>query len=159
MSRCRRKPQFQYIGMIARKRYNNDTAYFLEQGKQTPMAARLNDVVGGRFRLVSVAADETILEDVNLGFRHKLQLYRPARELRKPAYPAGAVFRAARPMCPSTRISMPRRRSKFREFRTIFRVTSRPTTPTRPSRPNGCQRRMTMTTTTATISPNQNRRV
>ena len=33
------KPQFQYIGMIARKRYNNDTAYFLEQGKQTPMSA------------------------------------------------------------------------------------------------------------------------
>lgn len=71
------KPQFQYIGMIARKRFNNDTAYFLEQGKETPMAARLNDVVAGRFRLVSVSAEETILEDVNLGFRHKLPLYRP----------------------------------------------------------------------------------
>ncbi len=71
------KPEFQYIGMIARTRYNNDTAYFQEQGKQTPMGARLNDVVGGRFRLVSISDGETIFEDVNLGFKHKLQLYRP----------------------------------------------------------------------------------
>ncbi|CAN5636204.1 hypothetical protein BH24ACI2_BH24ACI2_07750 [soil metagenome] len=70
-------PKFQYIGMIARKRYNNDTAYFQEEGKQTPISARLNDVVNGRFRLVSISAAETIFEDVNLGFRHKLALYRP----------------------------------------------------------------------------------
>ena len=86
------KPQFQYIGMIARKRYNNDTAYFLEQGKQTPMSARLNDVVGGRFRLVSVSADETILEDVNLGFRHKLALYRPAPGSVTTNYPSRGGF-------------------------------------------------------------------
>ena len=64
------KPQFQYIGMIARKRYNNDTAYFLEPGKQVPFGARLNDVVGGRFRVVSISSSETVLEDVNLGFKH-----------------------------------------------------------------------------------------
>jgi len=72
------KPEFQYIGMIARKRSNNDTAYFLETGKPTPMSARLNDIVTGRFRLLSISADETILEDVNLGFRHRLPLFRPA---------------------------------------------------------------------------------
>lgn len=72
------KPQLQYIGMIARKRYNNDTAYFQEQGKNVPIGARLNDVVAGRFRIVSISAGETVLEDVNLGFRHKLALYRPA---------------------------------------------------------------------------------
>ena len=71
------KPAFQYIGVIARKRYNNDTAYFQEQGKKDPFGARLNDVVGGRFRLVSISASETVFEDVNLGFRHKLALYRP----------------------------------------------------------------------------------
>ncbi len=70
-------PQIQYIGMIARRRYNNDTAYFQEQGKPTPISARLNDVVGGRFRLISISAEETIFEDVNLGFKHKLALYRP----------------------------------------------------------------------------------
>jgi hypothetical protein len=68
------KPQFQYIGMIGRKRYNNDTAYFQENGKTVPMAARLNDIVGGRFRLMSISSAEAILEDVNLGFRYKLPL-------------------------------------------------------------------------------------
>jgi hypothetical protein len=71
------KPAFQYIGMIARKRSNNDTAYFMEQGRQTPISARLTDVVGGRFRLISISAEETIFEDVNLGFKHRLDLYRP----------------------------------------------------------------------------------
>ena len=72
------KPQFQYIGMIARTRSNNDTAYFMEQGRQTPLSARLSDVVGGRFRLLSISAEETVFEDVSLGFKHKLQLFRPA---------------------------------------------------------------------------------
>lgn len=71
------KPQFQYIGMIARKRANNDTAYLMEQGKQTPTGVRLNDVVSGRFRLVSISSEETVFEDVNLGFRHRVGLYRP----------------------------------------------------------------------------------
>ena len=68
------RPAFQYIGMIGRKRYNNDTAYFLETGKTTPFGARLNDVVGGRFRLVDISAIEVIFEDVNLGFRHRVSL-------------------------------------------------------------------------------------
>lgn len=72
-------PQFQYIGMIARQKFNNDTAYFEETGKQTPyFGARLNDVVAGRFRLASISANETVFEDVNLGFKHRLALRRPA---------------------------------------------------------------------------------
>ncbi len=72
------KPQFQYIGMIARTRSNNDTAYFMEAGRQTPISARLSDIVGGRFRLMSISSEETVFEDVNLGFKHKVQLFRPA---------------------------------------------------------------------------------
>lgn len=73
------KPQVEYIGMIARKRYNNDTAYFEEQGKKEPFGARLNDIVGGRFRLKSISAEEVVFEDINLvGFTHKLKLKRPA---------------------------------------------------------------------------------
>ncbi|MDQ6788548.1 MAG: hypothetical protein M3033_17225, partial [Acidobacteriota bacterium] len=71
------RPQLQYIGMIARKRANNDTAYFQEQGKNVPFAARLNDVVGGRFRVVSISPSEVIFEDVTLSFRHKIALLRP----------------------------------------------------------------------------------
>ena len=72
------KPQFQYIGMIARAGANNDTAYFMEPGRQTPISARLSDIVGGRFRLVSISAEQTIFEDVNLSFRHPVPLFRPA---------------------------------------------------------------------------------
>lgn len=71
-------PQFQYIGMLGRQKYNNDTAYFQEQGKTLPFRARLNDVVAGRFRLMSISSAEVVFEDVNLGFKHKLALYRPA---------------------------------------------------------------------------------
>ncbi len=71
------KPQFKYIGMIARKLSNNDMAYFEEPGKETPFGARLNDVVLTRFRLRSISAEEVIFEDTTLGFRHKLPLTRP----------------------------------------------------------------------------------
>ena len=70
-------PQFQYIGMIARQRFNNDTAYFQEEGKPTPTGARLNDVVAGRYRLTSISPSETIFEDVNLGFKYRRPLVRP----------------------------------------------------------------------------------
>lgn len=72
------RPQFQYIGMVGRKRANNDTAYFQEPNKPTPFAARLNDVVAGRFRIASISVGEVVFEDVSLGFRHKLALSRPA---------------------------------------------------------------------------------
>ncbi len=82
------RPQFTYIGMIARKRSNNDTGYFQEPGKQMPTTARLNDVVGGRFKLVSVSDKEAVVEDVNLGFRHRVTL-RPASATAGAAQPSG----------------------------------------------------------------------
>ncbi|MEO7674638.1 MAG: IPT/TIG domain-containing protein [Pyrinomonadaceae bacterium] len=78
------RPQVKYIGMIARKRSNNDTAYFSVAGKELPIGARLNDIVEGRFRLLSISHQETILEDTTLGFRHKLPLTTP------PPVPVGA---------------------------------------------------------------------
>ena len=68
------RPNFQYIGMIARKRYNNDTAYFLENGKTAPFGARLNDVVSGRFRLIDISAGQAVFEDVSLGFKHRVPI-------------------------------------------------------------------------------------
>jgi hypothetical protein len=73
------RPVLQYIGMIGRKRYNNDTAYFTEQGKDTkPFGARLNDVVSGRFRLIDISTAEVVFQDVELGFKHRVQLTRSA---------------------------------------------------------------------------------
>jgi hypothetical protein len=71
------KPQVQFVGLITRQFANNDTAVFREQGKPE-FTARLNDLVGGRFRLVSIASDKVIFEDVNLGFRHPVQLFTQA---------------------------------------------------------------------------------
>lgn len=68
------RPQFQYYGIVARKRNNNDTAYIKEQGKQDVTSKRLNDVIETRFRLISIAKQELIVEDVTLGFRHKVPL-------------------------------------------------------------------------------------
>lgn len=72
------RPAMQYVGMIGRKGYNNDTAVFRETGKPVEFSARLNDVIGGRFRIFSISPNETVVEDVNLGFRHRMPLFRPA---------------------------------------------------------------------------------
>ena len=70
------KPQLTYIGLIAHRHNNNDTAFFQESGKQDPTEARLNDVVGGRFRVMSISVEEVELIDTQLGFRYKLKLER-----------------------------------------------------------------------------------
>lgn len=103
------KPQFQYIGMIARKRSNNDTAYFMEPGRQTPISARLNDIVGGRFRLISISAEQTIFEDVNLSFRHPVPLFRPAPGAvsSQPARPGFPGVETYVPYNPSTNYQVP----------------------------------------------------
>lgn len=85
------KPQFQYVGMIARTRSNNDTAYFQESGKPLPTSARLNDIVGGRFRLMSISSAEVVLEDVNLGFRHRIALFVPPPPAASSQPPASTI--------------------------------------------------------------------
>lgn len=68
------KPNFTYLGPLIRKRSNNDTAYIQEQGSQNAVGRRLNDVIAGRFRLVSISPTRVIVEDVNLGFRHTVSI-------------------------------------------------------------------------------------
>ncbi|MDI1243316.1 MAG: hypothetical protein PSX80_15490 [bacterium] len=70
------QPTFKYVGMIARRLGNNDTAY-LDEGKPTPTGYRLNDVVAGRFRIVNISSERVVVEDTNLGFRHPVELFRP----------------------------------------------------------------------------------
>lgn len=68
------KPGVIYIGMIGRKRYNNDTAYLAENEKAPPFGARLNDVVGRRFRLIDISPAEVVFEDIELGFKHHVPI-------------------------------------------------------------------------------------
>jgi len=69
-------PQVTYLGMISRARHNNDTAYFTQQGQDKPFGARLNDVVGGRFRVIDISPAEVVFQDTELGFKHRVQLSR-----------------------------------------------------------------------------------
>ena len=74
----------------------------MEQGKTTPTAARLNDVVAGRFRLVNVDAERVVLEDVNLGFRHEVKLDRTVQASTGPVgrpggFPAPGGFQPYNP--------------------------------------------------------------
>lgn len=103
------RPQFKYIGMIARRLGNNDTAYFEEQGRQMPTPYRLNDVVSGRFRLVNISSEKVVLEDVNLGFRHSVELSRPApgTASSQPTGPGGRPFPGGFPQNPGTSQGIP----------------------------------------------------
>ena len=70
------KPTVQYIGMIGRKRYNNDTAYFTESEKSTPFGLRLNDILSNRFRLIAITPADVTFQDVDLGFKHRVAITR-----------------------------------------------------------------------------------
>ena len=72
------RPTVQYIGMIGRKRYNNDTAYFVQDDKSSPFGARLNDIVNSRFRLIAIAPAEVTFQDVDLGFKHRVVISKSA---------------------------------------------------------------------------------
>ena len=76
------RPQFQYVGIVAPKLGNNATAY-LQEGTATPQARRLDDRIGvcagnspGCFRIVSIARERVIVQDVALGFRYTIEMAR-----------------------------------------------------------------------------------
>ncbi len=102
------KPQIEYIGMIARRLSNNDTAYFEQKGNDEPVGKRLNDVVDGRFRLISISEREVEVEDVRLGFKHKIAMKRPdpATYTDTPANPSSPIMPNRRTI-PNNRIQQP----------------------------------------------------
>lgn len=66
-------PNFNFVGLVARKRFNNDTAILQDKtNKQVFQNVRLDELVGGRFKVVSISSKEVMLQDTQLGFRHKL---------------------------------------------------------------------------------------
>jgi hypothetical protein len=127
------KPTVEYIGMIARQHYNNDTAYFRLKGatKENPTSARLNDVVEGRFRVISISAEEVEFEDTRLGFKHKLALLRPE--------PGTAIITGNSGYGPGTRRT-PRRRRNIPGINNVRRRTPRPRTTRTPTTPRSVRR-------------------
>lgn len=86
------KPNFTYLGPVTRTKSNNATAYIQEQGAANPVAKRLSDVVGGRFKIINITPSQVVVEDTGLGFRHVVAIV-PQASLPAPA----ASFR---PMVP-----------------------------------------------------------
>ncbi|KXJ98383.1 MAG: cell surface receptor IPT/TIG domain-containing protein [Acidobacteria bacterium OLB17] len=74
------KPAYTYLGMIGRKRFNNDTGYFMDTGRSDgkPFGLRINDVAGGRFRLIKLTPGEAMFEDTSLGFKHRIPIAQAA---------------------------------------------------------------------------------
>ena len=63
-------PQFQYVGVTIRKGNNNNTATIREaQNKESNV--RLNDEIGGRFKVVSISKNEIVVQDKFLGFPYR----------------------------------------------------------------------------------------
>jgi hypothetical protein len=87
------RPNFTYLGPVTRAKSNNATAYIQEQGAGNAVAKRLNDVVGGRFRIINITPSQVVVEDTSLGFRHNVAIA-PQTALPPPA----ASFR---PMVPT----------------------------------------------------------
>jgi hypothetical protein len=72
-------PTYQYIGLVARKRYNNDTAVLVKKGGKDYLSVRLNDTIEGRFRIVSISEEKVVVEDTQLKFRHELAYQKPSQ--------------------------------------------------------------------------------
>lgn len=71
------QPDFDYVGLVSRQRANNDTAYLLaKNSKDPPIGVRLNDTVGGRFKVISISNKEVVLKDKDLGFEYRKPLFR-----------------------------------------------------------------------------------
>ncbi len=103
------RPQFQYLGVVARKRGNNDTAYIMEQGKTLPTAVRLGDPIGGRFRLISITPARLLVQDIQLGFLapYPIELVKGAGQTtstsipgRNPPFPDQFPQTQQTPQCP-----------------------------------------------------------
>ncbi|HMS42643.1 MAG TPA: hypothetical protein PKE69_20605 [Pyrinomonadaceae bacterium] len=63
------QPQFEYIGVTIRKGNNNSSADILEG--QAQRSVRLNDDIGGRFKVVSISRTELKVQDKFLGFEYR----------------------------------------------------------------------------------------
>lgn len=78
------RPSVQFVGIVAPKLGNNVTAY-LQEGTAAPQPKRLDDRVGtcagnspGCFRVISIARERVILQDVALGFKYTIEIVKPA---------------------------------------------------------------------------------
>ncbi|HEX8398864.1 MAG TPA: TIG domain-containing protein [Pyrinomonadaceae bacterium] len=65
-------PEFSFVGLVARRRANNDTALLQNKKTKEYISVRLNDTVPDRFRVFSISSREVVVMDTALKLRHVL---------------------------------------------------------------------------------------
>jgi hypothetical protein len=65
-------PEFSFVGLVARRRANNDTALLQNKKTKEYISVRLNDTVPDRFRVFSISSKEVVVMDTALKLRHVL---------------------------------------------------------------------------------------
>lgn len=67
-------PNFNFVGLVARQHFNNDTATIQEKSTKAYQNVRLGETVG-RFKVVSISSKEVVMQDTQLNFRHNIQFF------------------------------------------------------------------------------------
>lgn len=67
-------PNFNFVGLVARQHFNNDTATIQERSTKAFQNVRLGETVG-RFKIVSISSKEVVMQDTQLNFRHNIPFY------------------------------------------------------------------------------------
>lgn len=65
-------PDYNFVGLVARRRANNDTALLQNKKTKEYISVRLNDPVPDRFRVFSISSNEVVVTDTALKLRHVL---------------------------------------------------------------------------------------
>ena len=65
-------PEYNFVGLVARRRANNDTAVLQNKKTKEYINVRLNDTVPDRFRVFSISSNEVVVTDTALKLRHVL---------------------------------------------------------------------------------------
>lgn len=65
-------PNYTFVGLVARKRFNNDTALLQHKTTKEYVNVRLNDPLPDRFRVVSISSREVVVMDTALKLSHRL---------------------------------------------------------------------------------------
>ena len=65
-------PNYNYVGIIGRPRFNNDTAVLQKKGDKDLLNVQRGDVLEGRFRVSSISEKEVVLIDTSLKLRYTI---------------------------------------------------------------------------------------
>lgn len=72
-------PQWTYVGYVARKRFNNDSAMLQSKiDKQKYETVRLGETLENRFKVTEITARQIVFEDTSLKLRHTIAFYSEA---------------------------------------------------------------------------------